>query len=65
MEKERVKISVEVPAYLKAWIDKHDLSQNALVTMGLRMLHRQEINGSSEHLLRQLTNELSKHRLPF
>lgn len=37
MEK-KAKISVEIPTYLKRWIETHDISQNALVTMGLQVI---------------------------
>ena len=39
---EKSKICVEIPTYLKEWIDEHDLGQNALVTLGLRMIYLQE-----------------------
>lgn len=61
----KAKITVEVPLYLKQWVEQHDLGQNALVTMGLRLLHRQEQHSSGEHLLQILLKELQKQKLPF
>ena len=65
MENNKVKISVEIPAYLKQWIDQHDLSQNALVTLGLRRLYNEDIKQVSVVFMENLINELQNKKLPF
>lgn len=62
---EKCKITVEIPTYLKEWIDNHDLSQNALVVLGLRMLYKEDVNKSPKHIIEQLVSELHKTKLPF
>ena len=61
----KAKITVEVPIYLKQWVEQHDLGQNALVTMGLRLLYQQEQHNSGEYLIQLIIKELQKQRLPF
>lgn len=65
MENNKVKISVEIPAYLKEWIDHHDISQNALVTMGLRRLYNEDVKQVSEAFMENLIKELQNRKLPF
>ena len=64
MEK-KAKISVEIPAYLKEWVDKHDISQNALVTMGLRRLYLEEKMPDTEKIIGAMQKFLNDKRLPF
>lgn len=59
------KISIEIPTYLKEWIDSHDLSQNALVTLGLRRLYNEDVKQVSEAFMQNLLKELSNRKLPF
>lgn len=59
------KITVEIPLYLKQWIDKHDISQNAIITMGLRRLYNEDVKQVSEIFMQNLLNELCKKKLPF
>jgi len=61
----KVKISVEIPSYLKTWIENHDISQNALVVMGLRRLYNEDVKQVSEVFMSNLLNELSNKKLPF
>ena len=61
----KVKISVEIPSYLKTWIENHDISQNALVIMGLRRLYNEDVKQVSEVFMSNLLNELSNKKLPF
>lgn len=61
----KIKISVEIPRYLKAWVENHDLSQNALVVMGLRRLYNEDVKQVSEVFMSNLLNELSNKKLPF
>jgi hypothetical protein len=65
MEKTKTKITAEIPCYLKAWIDGHDISQNALVTIALRRLYNEDIKQVSEVFMQNLLNELGKRKLPF
>lgn len=64
-ESAKVKITVEIPSYLKEWIEDHDLGQNALVTLGLRNLYKQEENLTGEHMMNELLKELRARKLPF
>ena len=64
-DKDKAKITVEIPQYLKEWIDAHDLSQNALVVMGLRRLFNEDTKQTSSELMNKLITELSNHKLPF
>ena len=59
------KITVDIPDYLKEWIEKHDLSQNALVTLGLRKLYNEDVKQVSEAFMENLLKELSERKLPF
>jgi len=61
----KAKISVEIPCYLKEWIDQHDISQNALVTMGLRRLYNEDVKQVSEVFMNRLIEELQERKLPF
>lgn len=61
----KVKITVEIPHYLKEWIQAHDIGQNALVTLGLRNIYKQELNQVGPHLVQQLLTELQNKSLPF
>lgn len=61
----KAKITVEVPLYLKKWVEAHDLGQNAMVTMGLRLLYQQEQHSSGEYLIQLLIKELNEQKLPF
>ncbi|MBX2903095.1 MAG: hypothetical protein KF872_06005 [Chitinophagales bacterium] len=61
----KAKITVEVPLYLKEWIDNHDISQNALVVMALRRLYREDTTNTPPELMKALLQELSNHKLPF
>lgn len=59
------KISVEIPNYLKSWIDAHDISQNALVTMGLRRLFLDEKTPDSDKIITAMQQFLNNRKLPF
>lgn len=59
------KITTDIPDYLKDWINKHDLSQNALVTMGLRRLYNEDVRQVSEEFMKRLIEELQDKKLPF
>ena len=61
----KAKICVEIPEYLKTWIDDHDLGQNALVTLGLRMIYLQEQNVSESKIVDAIKNILINKDLPF
>ena len=65
MKKEKVKIIVEIPSYLKKWIDEHDLGQNALVTLGLRMIYLQERNVSESNIIEGIKYFIESKKLPF
>lgn len=65
MANAKSKITAEIPAYLKEWIDGHDLSQNALVTMGLRRLYNEDIKQVSDVFMQNILKELSDRKLPF
>lgn len=65
MDKIKAKISVEIPAYLKQWIDEHDLSQNALVTLGLRRLYNEDIKQIGVQFMNALLQDLQTKKLPF
>jgi len=62
---QKAKITVEVPRYLKDWIQAHDVSQNALVTMALRSLYLQEKNASESLIVKQITEYFENKKLPF
>jgi hypothetical protein len=62
---EKSKICVEIPFYLKTWIDDHDLGQNALVTLGLRMIYLQEQNVSADKIVSEIKNYFESKKLPF
>ena len=62
---DKSKICVEIPDYLKAWIDGHDLGQNALVTLGLRMIYLQEQNVNADKIVKEIKNYFEKNKLPF
>ncbi len=64
MEK-KAKISVEIPGYLKTWIEAHDISQNALVTMGLRRLYLEEKMPDADKIIMAIQKFLNDKRLPF
>jgi hypothetical protein len=64
-ESTKAKITVEIPLYLKQWIEAHDLGQNALITLGLRHLYKQEENSTGEHMMNELLKELRARKLPF
>jgi hypothetical protein len=59
------KISVEIPSYLKEWIDKHDISQNALVTNGLRHQYLQEQKADTDIIIKAIEKFLQNKKLPF
>ena len=61
----KAKITVKVPLYLKDWIDKHDISQNALVAMALRRLYREDTANTPPELMKALLQELRNRELPF
>ncbi len=61
----KAKISVEIPDYLKQWIDAHDISQNALVTNGLRLQYLQEQKTDSEKIIAAVQHFLNDKKLPF
>lgn len=62
---EKAKICVEIPTYLKQWIDEHDLGQNALVTLGLRMIYLQERNVSESKIIEGIKDFIENKKLPF
>ena len=62
---EKSKICVEIPSYLKEWIDEHDLGQNALVTLGLRMIYLQERNVSESNIIEGIKYFIESKKLPF
>lgn len=65
MENIKAKITAEIPIYLKKWIDEHDISQNALVTLGLRRLYNEDVKQVSEVFMNNLLSELKNKELPF
>jgi hypothetical protein len=62
---DKAKITVEIPGYLKDWINEHDLGQNAIVTMGLRHLYLQEKQMDESILVQRLAKLINSHKLPF
>ena len=64
MEK-KAKISIEIPQYLKQWIQDHDISQNALVTMGLRKLYLDEKTTETEKIISTIQKFLEDKKIPF
>ncbi len=62
---DKVKISVEIPGYLKEWIDAHDISQNALVTIGLRIQYLQEQKADTEKIICCVKDFLKTMKMPF
>jgi len=62
---EKSKICVEIPSYLKEWIDEHDLGQNALVTLGLRMIYMQEQKVSESKIIEAIKDYFETQKLPF
>lgn len=64
MEK-KAKITAEIPAYLKEWIDRHDISQNALVTMGLRRLYLEETKTETDKIIKGIADYFENKKLPF
>ena len=65
MENSKAKITIEIPMYLKKWIDSHDVSQNAIATMAIRRLYNEDIKQVSEVLMQNLISELHNRKLPF
>jgi hypothetical protein len=65
MENKKSKITAEIPSYLKEWIDAHDISQNALITIGLRRLYNEDVKQVSEVFMENLLKELGTKKLPF
>lgn len=61
----KAKISCEIPHYLKQWIAKHDVSQNALVTMGLRKLWLEEQQVPTAKIEAVIIETLKNNKLPF
>lgn len=61
----KCKITVEVPAYLKAWINAHDVSQNALVVMGLRKLYKEEQQPGADQIVNKIIAFFKTEKLPF
>lgn len=61
----KAKISVEIPSYLKAWVETHDISQNALVTMGLRKLYLEEQQVPTAKIEAVIIDTLKNNKLPF
>lgn len=62
---EKAKITVEIPGYLKAWIKNHDVGQNAIVTMALRLLYMQEKQADESIVLNKLIAYFENKKLPF
>lgn len=62
---QKSKVCVEIPLYLKQWIDEHDLGQNALVTLGLRMIYLQEKNVSESKIIEGIKDFIENKKLPF
>lgn len=62
---DKAKISVEIPGYLKHWIDAHDISQNALVTNGLRLQYLQEQKTDTDKIIVAVQQFLNSKKLPF
>lgn len=63
--KNKAKISVEIPAYLKEWIEEHDISQNALVTNGLRLQYLQEQKTDTSKIISAVQQCFNEKKLPF
>jgi len=59
------KVTVEIPEYLKDWIAKHDISQNALVVMGLRKLYLEEQQVPTAKIEAVIVETLKNNKLPF
>jgi hypothetical protein len=62
---DKVKITVEIPEYLKYWIDRHDISQNGIVTMALRNLYLSEKQVDESHIVKWIENYFENTKLPF
>jgi hypothetical protein len=62
---EKAKITTEIPAYLKEWIDAHDIGQNALVTIGLRNLRLQEKQADESLIFKKVKDYFESIKLPF
>lgn len=62
---EKAKITVEIPGYLKAWIKTHDVGQNAIVTMALRLLYLQEKQADESIIIKKLMEYFETKKLPF
>lgn len=61
-----VKISVQIPAYLNEWADKHDISKTALIVAGLRKQYLEENNLQAKKIISELKEILNtKNKLPF
>lgn len=61
-----VKISVQIPAYLNEWADKHDISKTALIVAGLRKQYLEENNLQATKIIDELKEILNtKNKLPF
>lgn len=62
---EKVKITAEIPKYLKDWINAHDISQNALVVVGLRKLYKEEQQPGEDVIVNKIIAFLKTEKLPF
>ena len=62
---EKVKITAEVPKYLKEWINNHDVSQNALVVLGLRKLYLEEKKTDESDIVKRIVEYFDNSKMPF
>lgn len=59
------KVTVEIPDYLKDWIASHDISQNALVTLGLRKLYLEEQQVPTAKIEAVIIKTLENNKIPY
>lgn len=59
------KVTIDIPDYLKEWINNHDISQNALVVMGLRKLYLEEQQVPTAKIEKVIKECMDKYKSPF
>lgn len=62
---DKSKITVEIPAYLKDWLNKHDLGQNTMVTFALRHFYMQEKTVDESLIVKKIVEYFETIKLPF
>ncbi len=61
----KAKITIEIPIYLKEWIDAHDVGQNAIATMALRQMYLQEKQADENLVYLKIKEFIEQKKLPF